>query len=134
MGAYVMKTLFQTSCVSSAMFITAMAANPLAVNLAADALGKTISWGTWALAGLVPGTDLPGGRAGYPVRRLPAAGQGHARRARQGARRSSRKLGPLSLDEKITAGALGTTVGAVGLRRPSASTPSPRPSSASPSC
>ena len=33
------------------MFITAMAANPLAVNLAADALGSTISWGTWALAG-----------------------------------------------------------------------------------
>lgn len=37
------------------MFITAMAANPLAVNLAADALGSTISWGTWALAGIVPG-------------------------------------------------------------------------------
>lgn len=55
MGAYVMTTLFQTSTVSSAMFITAMAANPLAVNLAADSLGKTISWGTWALAGLVPG-------------------------------------------------------------------------------
>lgn len=33
------------------MFITAMAANPLAVNLASDALGSTISWGTWALAG-----------------------------------------------------------------------------------
>jgi anion transporter len=54
-GAYVMLTCFQTSCISSAMFITAMAANPLAVNLAADALGTTISWGTWALAGLVPG-------------------------------------------------------------------------------
>ncbi len=36
------------------MFITAMAANPLAVNLAAAA-GINISWGTWALAGLVPG-------------------------------------------------------------------------------
>lgn len=36
------------------MFITAMAANPLAVNLAASA-GINISWGTWALAGLVPG-------------------------------------------------------------------------------
>ena len=55
MGAYVMTTLFQTSTVSSAMFITAMAANPLAVDLARDALGSTISWGTWALAGLVPG-------------------------------------------------------------------------------
>ena len=54
MGAYVMKTCFQTTCVSSAMFITAMAANPLAVNLAA-AEGISISWGAWALAGLVPG-------------------------------------------------------------------------------
>lgn len=35
-------------------FITAMAANPLAVNLA-SAAGITITWGTWALAGLVPG-------------------------------------------------------------------------------
>ena len=55
MGAYLMKTCFQTSTISSAMFITAMAANPLSVNLAADAIGQTISWGQWALAGLVPG-------------------------------------------------------------------------------
>ena len=50
-GSYLMLTCFQTTTISSAMFITAMAANPLAVNLAADALGSTISWGTWALAG-----------------------------------------------------------------------------------
>lgn len=55
LGAYLMKTCFQTTTISSAMFITAMAANPLAVDLARDALGTTISWGTWALAGLVPG-------------------------------------------------------------------------------
>ena len=36
------------------MFITAMAANPLAVNLAA-AEGINISWGLWAQAALVPG-------------------------------------------------------------------------------
>jgi len=36
------------------MFITAMAANPLAVNLA-SAANIHITWGTWALAGLVPG-------------------------------------------------------------------------------
>ena len=46
-----MKTCFQTSTISSAMFITAMAANPLAVNLATEALGQNISWGMWALAG-----------------------------------------------------------------------------------
>ncbi len=32
-----------------------MAANPLAVNLASEALGQPISWGAWALAGIVPG-------------------------------------------------------------------------------
>ncbi len=31
------------------MFITAMAANPLAVNLATEALGQTISWGAFLL-------------------------------------------------------------------------------------
>jgi hypothetical protein len=45
MGAYVMKTLFQTSCISSGMFITAMAANPLAVDLAKGSLGETIRRG-----------------------------------------------------------------------------------------
>lgn len=109
MGAYVMKTLFQTSCVSSAMFITAMAANPLAVNLAADALGTTISWGTWALAGLVPGlvclVSVPAILyVIYPpqVKDTPDAPAK--------AREELKKLGPLSTDEKITAGALATTV------------------------
>ena len=61
MGAYLMKTCFQTTCISSAMFITAMAANPLAVDLAKDALGTTISWGQWALAGNA--SDNPSGNA-----------------------------------------------------------------------
>ena len=58
MGAYLMKTCFQTSTISSAMFITAMAANPLAVDLAKDALGQTISWGQWALAGAQHASSL----------------------------------------------------------------------------
>lgn len=45
MGSYLMMTCFLTTTISSAMFITAMAANPLAVNLATEALGRTISWG-----------------------------------------------------------------------------------------
>ena len=68
LGAYLMKTCFQTSTISSAMFITAMAANPLAVDLAKDALGQTISWGQWALAGAFPGrkTDWQGWLAAWP--------------------------------------------------------------------
>lgn len=45
MGSYLMMTCFLSTTISSAMFITAMAANPLAVNLAAETLGYTISWG-----------------------------------------------------------------------------------------
>ena len=40
------------------MFITAMAANPLSVNLAAAAIGHTISWTQWAIAASVPGLVL----------------------------------------------------------------------------
>jgi DASS family divalent anion:Na+ symporter len=53
-GAYLTKTAFQGTIITSAMFLTAMAANPLAVKLAAD-LGIEITWGSWALAALVPG-------------------------------------------------------------------------------
>lgn len=109
MGAYVMKTCFQTTTVSSAMFITAMAANPLAVNLAA-AEGISISWGLWAMAGLVPGliclTTVPLILyALYPPETkdtpdAPAA-----------AKKELEKLGPMSRDEKITALAFAITVG-----------------------
>ena len=53
-GAFLIKTSFQGTVITSAMFLTAMAANPLAAQLAGD-LGVEISWGTWALAALVPG-------------------------------------------------------------------------------
>lgn len=53
-GAYLMKVAFQGSTVTSAMFLTAMAANPFLVCLTQSA-GYTVTWGTWALAALVPG-------------------------------------------------------------------------------
>ena len=53
-GGFLMKVCFQSNVITSAMFITSMAANPLAVKLAADA-GVVISWGQWALAAFVPG-------------------------------------------------------------------------------
>ena len=53
-GAFLIKTSFQGTVITSAMFLTAMAANPLAAQIARD-LGVEISWGSWALAALVPG-------------------------------------------------------------------------------
>ena len=54
MGAFLTLTAYQVNCITSAMFLTAMAANPLAQKLAGD-LKVNITWGGWALAALVPG-------------------------------------------------------------------------------
>lgn len=54
MGAFLTRATFQGLVVTSAMFLTAMAANPLAVELAAGQ-GIEITWGRWALAASVPG-------------------------------------------------------------------------------
>jgi DASS family divalent anion:Na+ symporter len=53
-GAFLMQAAFQGNVVTSAMFLTSMAANPLAAKLAAG-MHINVSWGVWALAALVPG-------------------------------------------------------------------------------
>lgn len=53
-GAFLTKASFQGTIITSAMFLTAMAANPLAAQLARDQ-GVEITWAGWALAALVPG-------------------------------------------------------------------------------
>jgi DASS family divalent anion:Na+ symporter len=53
-GAFLVKLLYQVNTVTSAMFITATAGNPLIVSLAAGQ-GVEITWGMWALACIVPG-------------------------------------------------------------------------------
>ena len=56
-GRYLALTNYHANPITSAMFITATAPNPLVVKLIADATGAQISlsWGTWALAMLLPG-------------------------------------------------------------------------------
>lgn len=54
LGAFLTKTSFQTLIISSTMFLTAMAANPLSAKFASEQ-GVDISWGLWALAASVPG-------------------------------------------------------------------------------
>jgi len=57
MFRYLALTNYHANPITSAMFITATAPNPLVVKLIADATGAQISlsWGTWALAMLLPG-------------------------------------------------------------------------------
>ncbi len=54
MGGFLALTAFQGSAVTSAMFLTAMAGNPLIAEIARGQ-GIDISWASWALAAIVPG-------------------------------------------------------------------------------
>ena len=53
-GAFLVQATFQGNVITSAMFLTAMAANPLAAKLAGQ-MQINVSWGRWALAAMVPG-------------------------------------------------------------------------------
>lgn len=53
-GSFLMLSAFQINVITSAMFMTAMAANPLIAELAGES-GVQISWGNWLLAALLPG-------------------------------------------------------------------------------
>ena len=52
--AFIMQVCFQGNVISSAMFLTAMAGNPLIVKIA-NSLDVEINWGTWALGAIIPG-------------------------------------------------------------------------------
>lgn len=56
-GHYLSLVNYHSNPITSAMFITATAPNPLVVKLIADTTGAQISlsWSTWALAALLPG-------------------------------------------------------------------------------
>jgi DASS family divalent anion:Na+ symporter len=53
-GSFLVKVAFQGSAITSAMFLTSMAGNPLIAQLAKET-GIVLSWERWALAAIVPG-------------------------------------------------------------------------------
>lgn len=53
-GAYLTITAYHVTCITSSMFLTAMAANPMIVQLL-DGQGVELTWAKWALGGIVPG-------------------------------------------------------------------------------
>ncbi len=53
-GSFLVLSVFQGTVITSTMFVTAMAPNPIVVRLAGDA-GVEISWFLWAKAAIVPG-------------------------------------------------------------------------------
>ncbi|MDJ0679937.1 MAG: anion permease [Xenococcaceae cyanobacterium MO_167.B52] len=54
-GSFLMLTSFQGTQITTALFFTAMVANPLMAGLAGTIAGVEITWFSWALAALVPG-------------------------------------------------------------------------------
>jgi len=54
LGSYLMTAVYQSVCITSAMFYTGQASNPLAAKIAGD-LGYQVTWASWLLASIVPG-------------------------------------------------------------------------------
>ncbi len=102
-GSYLITTTFQGNVITSGMFITAMAPNSLIVALAAQTAGVNISWGTWALAALLPGL-LCLLVAPYLIHKIYPPEITHTPEAKELARSELSKMGPMSRSEKIVAG------------------------------
>lgn len=101
LGSYLMVAVYQSICVSAAMFLTGQASNPLAAQMAGQN-GFPITWASWFVAGLVPGAlslaVIPRVVMWmYPptVRRTPEA--------RAFAQAELTKMGPMSWGERILA-------------------------------
>ncbi len=54
LGSYLYTAVYQSVCVSTAMFYTGQASNPLAARFAAD-YGYKVTWLSWFVAAIVPG-------------------------------------------------------------------------------
>ncbi len=98
-AAFLTFTSYQGVVVTSAMFLTAMAANPLVAELAAQQ-GVEISWGLWAAAAAVPGL-LSLLLVPLLVYRLYPPQITHTPAAPEMARRRLAELGAMTRDERI---------------------------------
>ena len=90
---------YQSTCVTCAMFLTAMAGNPLAAELAGQQ-GVEITWARWALAAVVPGV-VSLALVPLIICRLYPPAITHSPDARAFARAELAALGPMQRDERI---------------------------------
>ncbi len=99
-GRYLSLVGGHANLVASAMFMTAMAANPLVTKAANDIFGVDFGWGTWALGSIVPGLVslllLP--QLIYVLAK-PSTGDGKA--AQEKAQSELHAMGPMSRKEKV---------------------------------
>lgn len=99
MGAYLTHCAYQSMAITSAMFLTAMAGNPLIALLSTEN-GVPLSWADWAIAGIVPGLVsllvLP-----YFVFRFWPPMIRETPHIKEMAREKLRTMGPMTLHEKM---------------------------------
>jgi len=99
-GKYLSLVGSHANLVTSAMFMTAMAANPLVTKAAHDIFGVDFGWSTWALGSIVPGLVslllLP---QLLHMLSNPSVSDGTA--AQEKARSELEKMGPMSRKEKV---------------------------------
>ena len=54
LGSFLITAVYQSVCISSAMFFTGQPSNPIAAQMATN-VGFPVTWSSWFLAGIVPG-------------------------------------------------------------------------------
>ncbi|EEQ79752.1 anion permease [Staphylococcus warneri] len=103
MGAFLIFTEFQGNLITAAMFLTAMAGNPLAQNLAEKTAHVHITWMNWFLAALVPGLVslivVP-----FIIYKMYPPTVKETPNAKQWAENELANMGPISIAEKFMTG------------------------------
>ena len=109
-NAFLTLVAYNGTVITSAMFLTAMVANPLSVALASNQ-GITITWGLWALAAAVPGAIslvvVP-----LVIYRLCPPGAVKTPAAPPAAREALAGLGPITRSERLMGAILIVLLGA----------------------
>jgi len=99
LGSFLMTSVYQSICVTTAMFYTGQASNPLAARMA-EGFGYKVTWASWLEATIVPGLvsmlAIP-----WIVMKLNQPGIVRTPEASAFAARELQALGPLKFGEKI---------------------------------
>jgi divalent anion:Na+ symporter, DASS family len=111
LGTFLVTGVYQSVCVTAAMFITGQASNPLVARIAGEAFGYAVTPLSWIVAAIVPGlcslavVPLVVSRLAPPgIRRTPEAAEFAAAELR--------KMGPITFPERL---ALAIFLGVCGM-------------------
>jgi DASS family divalent anion:Na+ symporter len=99
LGAYLMQCAYHVGCTTAAVFLTSMAANPLAAEFAKKFANVEITWGTWALASSVPAV-ISLGLLPWLIYRLDPPELKHTPEAQAHAQGELDAMGPMTAAEK----------------------------------